>query len=347
MIISDVKYRELMLNVEYLQSAMNNNILDIDIINETINSITSLSDLSDKKTENIATKQTSIKLKSHQVLKMFTNYIQDTYSGDKTFIHEWKPDGKLSEEQLKDILAEIKDHLNLYSSFKDATNYFLFRHPRLSGWNSDVEMIVNDFCKKYESTYPDIKATISKYKTDLECIVFANMHPASKKYDYNAKTLLAHTNLTTLYIMLYNSSKREQTEMECIEWLLKTQGYTKEYLYSEEERKLSPFLSLLYNMLEETKKYSKKSDIPYALIIEASTNCFDHALALAKKKNIVINKSVNVYFCNKYGNKIGTNISLDSNIIVDESMPILNIDFKCSNTVKLYNQHDLKIVNTD
>ena len=164
-------------------------------------------------------------------------------------------------------------------------------------------------------------------------------------YNENVNELLDQTNLTRLDIVVYDSSELKSYYDKCINWLLKTQGYTKEYLYSKKEVNKSIFLSSLSIALELNSR--KQNTDPIELVILAYTDDFNHAIALGTKKNIVINKSARLFFRDKNEGYFGPTITLDSNIIIDENAPILDIRFNCSKRPSYRKSFDLKIVDTD
>ena len=228
-------------------------------------------------------------------------------------------------------------------SFEEATEvFFAVNRESFDLLPLDIELVVNNFYKKYEPTYPNLKNIVDEYKIDFYDTFMKNLG-----YNENVKGLLDQTYLTRLDIVLYDSNKGGYYKDDCINWLLKTQGYTKEYLYTKDELNKSTFLSSFYDALSKADANLILRGNSYELVILAYTDCFDHAIALGDKKNIVINKSATLFFRDKIEGTFGPAIHLDSNIIVNENTPIVDIRFNCNIMPFGREAFDLRIVNTD
>lgn len=285
---------------------------------------------------------TENELSPYSIHKAFANYLNDTYDIDKPFLHRWEPKDKLSEDQLKEIFNISKNN-NFEMSFEKATEvFFAVNRENFDLLTLDIEMVVNNFYKKYEQKYPNLKSIIDENGIDFYDTFVKNLN-----YNENAKGLLNQTYLTQLDIVLYDSNKGGYYKEDCINWLLKTQGYTKEYLYSKEELNKSTFLSSFYDALSRINAKFSLSGNPYELVIFAYTDCFDHAIALGDKENIIINKSATLFFRDKIEGTFGPAIHLDSNIIVDENTPIVDIRFNCNIMPFGREAFDLRIVNNE
>ena len=368
MIISDEQYNNLKLQALGLQTAINANIVNINIAKNLVDTILNLqSDQPDipvpqpiltpkeqlnkifgSEAFNNQPKRelTEDMLTPYSIPELFADYLKDTYDIDKPFMHRWEPKDRLSEDQLKEIFNISKNN-NCEMSFEEATEvFFAVNRENFDLLTLDIEMVVNNFYKKYEQKYPNLKSIVDENGID-----FYNTFVKTLNYNENAKGLLNQTYLTRLDIVLYDSNNGGCYQEDCINWLLKTQGYTKEYLYSKEELDKSVFLSSLSNDLKNLKTNPADPDIannPIELVILANTNCFDHAIALADKKNIVINKSATLFFYNPFKHIFfGQGIHLENNIVVDENTPIIDIRFNCSVLPFNRNTYDLKIVNNE
>jgi hypothetical protein len=364
MIISDEQYNNLKLQALGLQTALNVNIVNINIVKNLVDTILNLqSDQPDIPVpQPILTPKEQLNkifgseafnnqpkreltedlLSPYSIHRLFAEYLKDTYDIDKPFLHRWNPKDRLSEDQLKEIFNISKNN-NCEMSFEEATEvFFAVNHENFDLLPLDIELVVNNFYKKYEPKYPNLKSIVDEYKIDFYDTFMKNLG-----YNENVKGLLDQTNLTRLDIVVYDSHKGECDKEDCINWLLKTQGYTKEYLYSKEELNKSTFLSSFYDALSRINAKFSLSGNPYELVIFAYTDCFDHAIALGDKTNIIINKSARLFFHDKIEDYFGPAITLDSNIIVDENTPILDVRFNCSILPFNRNTYDLKIVNTN
>ena len=349
MIISDEKYNNLKSKALGLQTGLDVNVIDISIANAIVDDILNLQ-LTPQPIDEPVVKpaydscEKEIKedmLSPYSIDKLFIDYLKNTYDISKPFIHRWKPEDKLSEDELKTILNITKTSI-FYESFEGATDDFLASSRKPHILDFDTELVINNFYKQYESLYPNLKSIVDENGPSLEDLFICTL-----AYDRNAKELLDQTNLARLDIVLYDSHKGGCFKEDCINWLLKTQGYTKEYLYSKDELNKSTFLSSFYDALSKADANFILRGNPYELVILAYTDCFDHAIALEDKKNIVINKSATLFFRDKIESTFGPAIHLDSNIIVDEDTPIIDIRFNCSKTPSDRKTSDLRLINTD
>lgn len=364
MIISDEQYNNLKLQALGLQTALNVNIVNIDIAKNLVDTILNLqSDQPDipvpqpiltpeEQLNKIFSSEafnnqpkrelTEDMLTPYSIPELFADYLKDTYGINKPFLHKWNPEDRLSEKQLKEIFNISKNN-NFEMPFEEATEvFFAVNSEKFDLLTSDIEMVVNNFYKKYESKYPNLKNIVNENKIDFYDTFVKNLN-----YNENAKGLLDQTYLTRLDIVLYDSNKGGYYKDECINWLLKTQGYTKEYLYSKDELNKSTFLSSFYDALSKANANLILRGNSYELVILAYTDCFDHAIALEDKKNIVINKSATLFFRDNIEGTFGQAIHLDSNIIVDENTPIVDIRFNCNIMPFGREAFDLRIVNTN
>ena len=364
MIISDEKYRDLQLKAISLQDMLNKNIIDSNLAKDLVDTILNLqSDQPDIPVPQpiLAPKEqlnkifgseafnnqpkrelTEDMLTPYSIPELFAEYLKDTYDIDKPFMHRWEPKDRLSEDQLKEIFNISKNN-NFEMSFEKATEvFFAVNRENFDLLTLDIEMVVNNFYKKYEQKYPNLKSIVDENGID-----FYNTFVKTLNYNENTKGLLDQTYLTRLDIVLYESNKGGYYKDDCINWLLKTQGYTKEYLYSKDELNKSTFLSSFYDALSKADANLILRGNSYELVILAYTDCFDHAIALGDKKNIVINKSATLFFRDKIEGTFGPAIHLDSNIIVDENTPIVDIRFNCNIIPFGREAFDLRIVNNE
>ena len=364
MIISDEQYNNLKLQALGLQTTLNVNIVNINIAKNLVDTILNLqSDQPDipvpqpiltpkeqlnkrfgsEAFNNQPKKElTEDMLTPYSIPELFADYLKDTYGINKPFLHKWNPEDRLSEKQLKEIFNISKNN-NFEMSFEEATEvFFAVNRESFDLLPLDIELIVNNFYKKYEQKYPNLKSIVDENGID-----FYNTFVKTLNYNENAKGLLDQTYLTRLDIVLYDSNKGGYYKDDCINWLLKTQGYTKEYLYSKDELNKSTFLSSFYDALSKADANLILRGNSYELVILAYTDCFDHAIALGDKKNIVINKSATLFFRDKIEGTFGPAIHLDSNIIVDENAPIVDIRFNCNIMPFGREAFDLRIVNNE
>lgn len=289
MIISDEKYNSLKSKALGLQTGLDVNVIDISIAKAIVDDILNLQltpQPIDEPVVKPAYDSCGKEIKEDMLSpyfsidKLFIDYLKDTYDIAKPFIHRWKPEDKLSEDELKEILNITKNN-PFYTSFEAATDDFLASSRKPHILDFDTELVINNFYKQYESLYPHLKSIVDENGPSLEDTFICTL-----AYDRNAKELLEQTYLARLDIVLYDSHKGGCFKEDCINWLLKTQGYTKEYLYSKDELKKSTFLSSFYDALSKADANFILRGNPYELVILAYTDCFDHAIALGDKKTL-------------------------------------------------------------
>ena len=286
--ISDEKYDNLKSKALGLQTGLDVNVIDISIAKAIVDDILNLQltpQPIDEPVVKPAYDSCGKEIKEDMLSpyfsidKLFIDYLKDTYDIAKPFIHRWKPEDKLSEDELKEILNITKNN-PFYTSFEAATDDFLASSRKPHILDFDTELVINNFYKQYESLYPNLKSIVDENGPSLEDTFICTL-----AYDRNAKELLEQTYLARLDIVLYDSHKGGCFKEDCINWLLKTQGYTKEYLYSKDELNKSTFLSSFYDALSKTDANFILRGNPYELVILAYTDCFDHAIALGDKKH--------------------------------------------------------------
>ena len=107
-----------------------------------------------------------------------------------------------------------------------------------------------------------------------------------------------------------------------LDWLMNTQGYTREDLISKEKRKNSKFLNTLY---EELFDYMNGLEGCQLIAIPRSDD-FEAILNLSRRKNVQINKSTYFGFFNRiHGSGCGLSIELEKDIVIDENSPIYEV----------------------
>ena len=184
MIISDEQYNNLKLQALGLQTALNVNIVNINIAKNLVDTILNLqSDQPDipvpqpiltpkeqlnkifgSEAFNNQPKRELTKdmLTPYSIPELFADYLKDTYGINKPFLHKWNPEDRLSEDQLKEIFNISKNN-NCKMSFEEATEvFFAVNRENFDLLTLDIEMVVNNFYKKYEPKYPNLKSIVDE-----------------------------------------------------------------------------------------------------------------------------------------------------------------------------------------
>ena len=189
MIISDEQYNNLKLQALGLQTALNANIVNINITKNLVDTILNLqSDQPDIPVpQPILTPKEQLNkifgseafnnqpkreltedlLSPYSIHRLFAEYLKDTYDIDKPFLHRWEPKDRLSEDQLKEIFNISKNN-NFEMSFEKATEvFFAVNRESFDLLPLDIELVVNNFYKKYEQKYPNLKNIVDENGIDF------------------------------------------------------------------------------------------------------------------------------------------------------------------------------------
>lgn len=193
--------------------------------------------------------------KNHLITEFENSYKQKKYE------HYWLYDDDLSSSDLKNIL-KLANKENI-ETFAQAANYYLStKYPRIE--EDDIDFIISDF---YDVNF--VKADEIKEALDYENYPFlSEIFYENMEYDLDVEIVLKHSIPDDLTIYFGKTWDDEHSYIEYefvqmfnkpefltndrntpIDWLMKTQGYTRKDLISEEKRKNSVFLTTLYNEL--------------------------------------------------------------------------------------------------
>lgn len=276
-------------------------------------------------------------LNKDDISQMFEEYlIKEFTCFDKSikYEHYWDYHEDLSSSDLEEILQKANDE-NI-ETFTQAARYHLFeKYPEIE--LDDIEYIINDFYNKNSEKVDEIKDVL-----DFEDYSFlSEIFYETVDYDLDVETLLRNSAPDDLTIYFGQDWDCEYSDIEydfikCfnepefltnerdtpIDWLMSTQGYTREDLISEEKRKQSKFLTLLYKELFDYMNGLEGCQ----LIAIPSSNDFEAILNLSRRKNVKIEKSTFFGFFNRiHGSGCGLSIELEKDIIIDEKSPIYEV----------------------
>ena len=261
---------------------------------------------------------TKTNLTKDDVAKMFKNHLIKEFAGSYKsgkFKHYWDSYyDELTSSELEKILQKANDEQA--ENFAQATRWYIFENYSEIE-SDDMAYIINDFYQVNHAMADEIEEALNGenfiFLTD---VFYENM-----EYDLDVETLLKYSAPEDLTIYFGDNwddeySYIENEFVECfdkpefltnerntpIDWLMSTQGYTRENLISEEKREASAFLQSLY---EELFHYRNGLETCQLVAIPNSNN-FEAISNLTRRKNVKINKSTKFGFFDKvYGSGCG------------------------------------------
>lgn len=352
--ITTTEYKELISKARILKSQIDNKQMVKDFVDFTLSTAP----------ENFDT----TKLTREQIEEMFEDYLlNDEFRNYRKYEHFLNYDEDLSSEQLEEILEKANNE-NI-ETFKQATTYHIFeKYPELE-WD-DLQYFIDEFFKKNKDKQDEIEDVLNgeDYK------ILSDVFYEHIDYDLDVKTLLNHSAPDDLAVYFGTNWDDSYADMqydfiECfnetefltnerntpIDWLMSTQGYTREDLVSEEKRQNSKFLTSLYEELFDymTDLYGCQ------LVAVPSSDDFESILNLTRRKNVIIKKSTMFGFFDSFnGSGCGMSIELEKDILIDENSPVYHVSLARHDSVYDYSPNavfglarsrfgnDLKIVET-
>ena len=287
-------------------------------------------------------------LTKDDVSQMFKDHLKNEFEYSYKlgkYEHYWHYNDDLMSSDLEEILQKANNE-NI-ETFVQAARYHLFeKYPEIE--SDDIEYIISDF---YDVNF--VKANEIKEVLDYEDYSFlSEIFYENLEYDLDVETVLRHSapeDLTVYFGQDWdcNYSDIEYDFVKCfdepefltnerdtpIDWLMSTQGYTREDLVSEEKRKNSIFLKTLYDELFNVMNGLEGCQ----LIAIPSSDDFEAILNLSRRKNVKINKSTPFGFFNRiHGSGCSLDIQLEKDIIIDENSPIYEVTMAYHNSFGNY-----------
>lgn len=288
---------------------------------------------------------TKTNLTKHDVAKMFKNHLIKEFAGSYKsgkFKHYWDSYyDELTSSELEKILQKANDEQA--ENFAQATRWYIFENYSEIE-TDDMAYIIDDF---YEVNH-EMADQIEEALNGEDFIFLTDVFYENMEYDLDVETLLKYSAPEDLTIYFGDNwddehSYIENEFVECfdkpefltnerntpIDWLMSTQGYTREDLVSEQKREASTFLQSLYAELF----YYQNGLEACQLIAIPNSNNFEAILNLTRRKNVKINKSTKFGFFDKvYGSGCGLEIKLEKDIIIDENSPIYDVTLSRGNS---------------
>ena len=324
--ITTLEYKDLIAKARTLKEQLDNDNLDKSFLKEFI-----------EFTLKTAPKDfNTTKLTKADIKTLFVKYLEKEFP-NKRYQHYCDD---LSSNDLEKILELT--NLEKAKSFVEATQWYLFQeYPELE--TEDIDYVISEFYKTCREKVDEIKDTLDWEEYSFLSDIFYD----TIDYDLDVETLLNHSAPEDLTVYFGETWDDEYADIEYdfiemfdepdfltnerntpIDWLMQTQGYTREDLVSEEKRKNSVFLTTLY---EELFDYMNGLEGCQLIAIPDSDD-FEAILNLTRRKNVKINKGTNFGFFNRiHGSGCGLSIELEKDIIIDETSPIYEVTLKTHN----------------
>lgn len=267
-----------------------------------------------------------------QAGNMFREYLSKVFPNPerRTLTHYWDRDDSFSSKELESIMeSAIENESNNFEY--EAADYLVFDD------NIYANVICNDIDNIINNFYIQNKhADEIRELDDLNYISLLDIFDDMISYDINAAQLLNHSRFEDLtlhfpedegvfdasiynnFIEIFDTPKfLEVPRVTTLDWLLNTQGYTREDLRSEDKRNKSVFLKSLY---EELFDYVSSEVIVYShLIALPESNDFNAILNLANKRDVIIKKNTPFGLFESFnGSGSGLDIKLEKDILMNE-----------------------------
>ena len=263
---------------------------------------------------------------------MFREYLSKIFPNPehRVLTHYWDRDDSFSSKELESIIESAIE--NESDNFEyEADDYLVFDDNIYANVIcSDINNIINDFY--IQNKHGDEIRELN----DLNYISLLDIFDDMISYDINATQLLDHSRFEDLtlhfpedecitdtsiydnFVKIFNTPKfLEIPRVTTLDWLLSTQGYTREDLRSKDKRNKSVFLKTLY---EELFDYISSDAIAYChLIALPESNDFNAILNLATKREVILKKNTPFGLFDQFnGSGSGLGIELEKDILMNE-----------------------------
>ena len=264
---------------------------------------------------------------------MFREYLSKEFQNPehRTLTHYWDRDDSFSSKELERIMeSAIENESNNFEN--EASDYLVFDDNIYANVIcNDIDNIINDFY--IQNKHGDEIRELD----DLNYISLLDIFDDMISYDINAAQLLDHSRFEDLtvhfpedegifdasiyhnFVKVFDTPKfLEVPRVTTLDWLLNTQGYTREDLQSEDKRNKSVFLKSLY---EELFDYISSDNIAYChLIALPESNDFNAILNLATKRDVILKKNTPFGLFDPFnGSGSGLSIKLEKDILVNKT----------------------------
>lgn len=321
-------------NASRLKGDLSKNIININDINAFLNNIlndenikTPSETLSETSSETPASVNTP--LTSNDIVTLFKSFLRTKCDLKGNLIKTWSVSEKLSSSDLENILKYANDTESDY--FIDAaTDYIADDYVSISTsiskkliaeFYNSIGLKDKDILKLKQFQYFD-KHLLEDCIDELTINVNARQLLSQSPIDDLAIYFGTNNDVTPNFIYMLNKPEfLTNKKYTTLDWLLESQGYTRNDLISVTKRNSSVFLKSLYTEISNHHNY-----IWYTLIAVPNTTDFELLLKLSRKENVIIKKSTRFGLFNSHmSDACGINIILEKDIIVNKDTPLAGI----------------------
>lgn len=316
-------------NASKLKDDLSKNIIDINNINTFLDSILNDEDNkvpSETPSEPKAPPTNNRSLTPTDIVTLFKSFLKTKCDTRGNLIKTWSETETLSTQKLEDILKYANDVDSKY--FIDAaTDYIMDDYVNISISQSDkliaefydrIGLKEKDICKTQKFGKDVLENCIDELPLNINAKQLLSQSPIDDLtiyFDYNHNIMPNFINIINKPEFLTNK------QYTALDWLLESQGYTRNDLISVTKRNSSIFLKSLYTEINNHRNY-----IWYSLIAAPNTTDFELLLKLSRKETVVIKKSTRFGLFNSgKSDACGINITLEKDIIVNNDTPIAGI----------------------
>lgn len=287
----------------YLKEQLTKNIIDIDTINNIIDNICPYT--------------------KDDLVNLFKLFLKNKCNANNQLVYKWTTSECLFQDDLENILKTANEYDT--PTFKEAANEFI-----LDDYVNLSMKLTDRLIAEFYQTLHLTKSDIENIPLFEECLLEDCIDELNLTTDIDQILSLTPIEDLSVYFktnddivsMFINKFESHTFTLDksytSLDWLLKTQGYTRKHLQEKPYRDKSIFLKSLYAEL-----FTYHKDLTgFTLTAVPNTTNFEAILNLSRSKDVIIKKSTKFGLFNSNTSDIcGMNIILEKDIIADKDMP--------------------------
>ena len=282
-------------------------------------------------------------LSKDEIEEKFKSFIAETIPGGK-LSHFWDQNECIDPRELDDILELSKKED--YSTFADAALAYVYENNFAT--ETESEDIYEGVIKPFYEKYPEMEEQVEEV-LDGQSELYEIFYEVAR-YDYDIQQLLknsapddltlyfgtnpddGYSDLQIEFVDDFDNEKFLQSDTKIpLDWLIESQGYTREDLQNENIRKQSTFLTSVYAELFECM-----SDLyGLQLIAIPSSDDFQAIFDVSRKKGVICKTTPFGFFNRIHGCGTSLEIELEKDIVLTDDVQLY--DLKMSYTSESYN----------